>query len=90
MQHNCTLESSRTPEGGRTHEPGLRLHVEVHRALDHNPYFAGRNIRIELREGDVVLSGVLSSYFHKQMAQESVLSVRGVRRVHNEIRVVHA
>jgi hypothetical protein len=84
MQQTCTLENA------RTQEPGMRLHAEVQRALAHNPYFASRALRIELRENEVSLSGVLGSYFHKQMAQESVLSVSGVRRVHNEIRVVPA
>jgi osmotically-inducible protein OsmY len=68
----------------------LQLHAEVHNALAGNPYFAGRKVRIELRENEVVLSGILGSYFHKQMAQESVRSIRGVRRVHNQIEVVSA
>lgn len=83
MQQACTFENART-------EPSLRLHAEVERVLAHNPYFASRALQIELRENEVLLSGVLGSYFHKQMAQESVLSVSGVRRVHNEIRVVRA
>ena len=90
MQHNRTVEIGHTSESGRAHEPGPRLRAEVHRALEHNPYFALCNVRVELRENDVVLSGVLGSYFHKQMAQESVRSIRGVRRVHNEIRVANA
>jgi len=90
MQHTAAIEVDRISEAARTHEIVPRLHAEVHRALAHNPYFAARNLRVELRESDVVLSGVLGSYFHKQMAQESILSVRGVRRVHNEIRVANA
>jgi osmotically-inducible protein OsmY len=83
MQQTCTLENART-------EPSLRLHAEVERVLARNPYFASRVLRVELRENEVLLSGVLGSYFHKQMAQESVRSISGVRRVHNEIRVVPA
>jgi len=90
MQHTGTLEPSQAPEINRVHEPARRLHADLRRALSHNPYFAGRDVAIELRDNDVVLSGVLGSYFHKQMAQESVLSVRGVRRVHNQIRVANA
>jgi osmotically-inducible protein OsmY len=89
MPHAC-LETSQPSDSVRTHEPGLRLHAEVRRALAHNSYFASRHLSVELRENEVVLSGVLGSYFHKQMAQESVLSVHGVRRVHNQIRVVNA
>ncbi len=68
----------------------VHLHAEIHNAIAGNPYFAGRKLHIELRENEVVLSGVLGSYFHKQMAQESVRSVRGVCRVHNQIEVVSA
>jgi osmotically-inducible protein OsmY len=90
MPQICTLEASHAADSNRTPEPGRRLHADVRRALVHNPYFAGHQLAIELRENEVVLSGELGSYFHKQMAQESVLSVHGVRRVHNEIRVVNA
>jgi len=90
MQQNCTLEISHSSNSSRAPETGRRLHADVHRALALNPYFAGRSLDVELRENEVVLSGVLGSYFHKQMAQESVLCVHGVRRVHNQIRVVNA
>jgi hypothetical protein len=90
MQHTCTLEINHSSDSSHIHEPGRRLHADVHRALALNPYFAGRRLDVELRENEVVLSGVLGSYFHKQMAQESVLSVHGVQRVHNQIRVVNA
>ena len=90
MQQNCTLEISHSSNSSRAPEPVRRLHTDVHRALALNPYFAGHCLDVELHENEVVLSGVLGSYFHKQMAQESVLCVHGVRRVHNQIRVVNA
>ncbi|HEV7999879.1 MAG TPA: BON domain-containing protein [Planctomycetaceae bacterium] len=90
MQAIGTLETSLAAHSNRASEPGRRLHADVHRALVDNPYFAGHHLAIELRENEVVLSGELGSYFHKQMAQESVLGVHGVRRVHNQIRVVNA
>ncbi len=90
MPHNSALEIAQSPDLGRAHDSRPRLHVEVHRALAKNPYFTDRTLAVELRENEVVLSGVLGSYFHKQMAQESVRSVHGVARVHNQIRVVNA
>jgi osmotically-inducible protein OsmY len=90
MPYDCTVEIDNPTESDRAHERGPRLHSEVHLALARNPYFTVRDLRVELRESDVVLSGVLGSYFHKQMAQETVLSIHGVRRVHNEICVVNA
>jgi osmotically-inducible protein OsmY len=90
MPQNSALEIAQMHDLSRAHDSRPRLHAEVHHALAKNPYFAGRTLAVELRENEVVLSGVLGSYFHKQMAQESVLSVHGVARVHNEIRVVNA
>jgi osmotically-inducible protein OsmY len=90
MQNTGILEASPASQSDRAHEPGRRLHADLRRALSDNPYFAGRHLAIELHDNEVVLSGVLGSYFHKQMAQESVLSVHGVRRVHNQIRVANA
>jgi osmotically-inducible protein OsmY len=74
----------------RTHDSHPQLHAQIHNALSQNPYFAGRNVRIELREDHVVLSGTLHSYFHKQMAQESVRAIKGIRCVQNQIEVVSA
>ncbi|HET6326414.1 MAG TPA: BON domain-containing protein [Planctomycetaceae bacterium] len=90
MQQIANLAAGHATESNRTLETGRRLHADVRHALVHNSYFAAHHLAIELRENEVVLSGELGSYFHKQMAQESVLSVHGVRRVHNEIRVVNA
>jgi osmotically-inducible protein OsmY len=66
------------------------LHTEVHRALANNPHLAGRRVRVELRDDHVVLTGELGSYYHKQVAQEAVRSIGGVRKVRNEIQVVSA
>jgi osmotically-inducible protein OsmY len=66
----------------------LKLHTAIHNALARNPYFAGRRLRVELRDDDVVVSGVLDTYFQKQMAQESLLAIDGIRRVHNDIEVL--
>jgi osmotically-inducible protein OsmY len=90
MQQSCSTLEITDIADSFAHEPKRHLHAEVRRAIALNPYFAGRRVAVELRDDDVVLSGVLGSYFHKQMAQESILSINGVRRVHNEIRVVNA
>jgi hypothetical protein len=49
---------------------------------------SGKKLRFEVHEDGVVLRGVVRSYYHKQLAQESVKSVAGRRRIHNEIEVV--
>jgi osmotically-inducible protein OsmY len=41
-------------------------------------------------DGVLVLCGQLQSYFHKQLAQEAVADLAGVRQVRNEIEVEQA
>ena len=60
----------------------------VQSALARSLYLSGKNLRFEVHEDGVVLRGVVRSYYQKQLAQESVKSVAGLRRVHNEIEVV--
>jgi osmotically-inducible protein OsmY len=60
----------------------------VQSALARSLYLSGRNLRIEVHEDGVVLRGFVRSYYHKQLAQESVKSIPGLRRIHNEIEVV--
>ncbi|MGE3317550.1 MAG: BON domain-containing protein [Planctomycetaceae bacterium] len=60
----------------------------VHSTLARSPYLAGRNVRIDVEQDDVVLSGVVHTYYQKQMAQEAIRQMSGVSRVRNEIEVV--
>ena len=76
------MNENRHPDRGQN----LRDLVSV--TLARNPYLAGRTLRIDVHENDVILSGVVQTYYQKQMAQESIRSTEGVRRVHNEIEVV--
>jgi osmotically-inducible protein OsmY len=47
-------------------------------------------VDIEVHERDVCLSGRVSSYFQKQLAQEFVKRIPGIAGLHNEIRVVQS
>lgn len=44
-------------------------------ALANSPIFELRDLCVEDREGMLVLSGIVSSFYHKQLAQEAVRSV---------------
>ena len=57
-------------------------------ALARNPYFANRNVRIELQENEIVLKGSVHTYYLKQLAQESVRSLKSAERIRNEIEVI--
>lgn len=56
-------------------------------AIVRNPHLLGLTVRIEARAGRVVLSGVVPSYYQKQIAQEVVRTVEGVKHVDNRLRV---
>ena len=56
--------------------------------LQKSPYGIVRRISCEYDGGVLVLKGRLPSYYHKQVAQEAVVDLRGVQQVHNEIEVV--
>jgi osmotically-inducible protein OsmY len=64
------------------------LHDEVERALSRTAWLAGRNLRIEVHEQGITLRGVVRSYYHKQLAQESLRSIPGIPQISNEIEVV--
>lgn len=57
-----------------------RLQTSPHRDL--------RSLSFEFNDGVLVLHGRLGSYYHKQLAQETVAGIAGVIQVVNEIEVV--
>lgn len=67
-------------------EPSLKQ--QVGRAILHSPYFSGRRLRFETVDDQVILEGVVSTYFQKQMAQETVLRIDGIRQIENRIEVL--
>ncbi len=52
-----------------------------------SPHFAGRRLQIDHNAGRVVLKGTVSSYFQKQMAQETARRVDGVHEIENQLEV---
>lgn len=69
-------------------DPPHSLSDRVHVALARNPYVVQRTVRFEVAEdAEVVLRGTVASYYQKQMAQESLRSIDGIRRVRNELEV---
>ena len=58
-------------------------------ALANSPFYELRDLQVERREGTLCLSGIVSSFYHKQLAQEVVRSVCRDTMVINSIRVEH-
>jgi osmotically-inducible protein OsmY len=63
------------------------LEYQVGTALKENPYLLGRTLRCETHQGQVKLRGVVRTYFQKQMAQESIRRIDGVKEILNELEV---
>ncbi len=56
-------------------------------ALTDSPFYELRDLHVEEHDGALLLSGVVSSFYHKQLAQEVVRSVCRDIEVINAIRV---
>jgi len=63
------------------------LAERVEGAIVANSYFRSRQLRFETEGGRVVLSGVVGTFFQKQMAQEIVRRIEGVREIDNCLEV---
>jgi osmotically-inducible protein OsmY len=64
-----------------------QLVEKVSSVLQDNPHVPYRNLRFEASQGQVVLRGVVRSYYQKQMAQEAVCNVEGVEGIENQLEV---
>lgn len=64
-----------------------QLVERVTSVLEQNPHVPHRHLRFEASQGQVVLRGVVRSYYQKQMAQEAVCGVEGVQMVENQLEV---
>jgi osmotically-inducible protein OsmY len=63
------------------------LHHLISSAIEKNPHLRQRKLRFEAQEGRVVLRGTVSSYYQKQMAQESLRRLEGVDQIENHLEV---
>lgn len=67
--------------------PRFDIQSEIRKVLCREPHFLGGNVRAEVNDDEVVLKGFVGSYYQKQLAQESLRTVRGISRVRNELEV---
>ena len=51
------------------------LQPRAQTALGKSPVCELRDLRVEMRDGALVISGAVSSFYHKQLAQEVVRAV---------------
>lgn len=63
------------------------LFDRIREALTTCPYVPSQNVNIEAEDGHVVLKGSVTTFFQKQMAQESIRRVDGVQQIENLLQV---
>jgi osmotically-inducible protein OsmY len=63
------------------------LEARVDSAISHSPHLTGLAVQIETHAGRVILHGVVSSYYQKQVAQEAIRRVEGVDEIDNRLEV---
>ena len=59
----------------------------VRDAITRSPHLSQKNLRLETVEGRVILKGQVGSYYQKQMAQEALRHVEGVKSIDNHLEV---
>jgi osmotically-inducible protein OsmY len=57
-------------------------------AIHHSPYLKGQRLHVATDTGRVVLEGIVRSYYQKQMAQEAIRRIDGVRWIENRLEVL--
>jgi osmotically-inducible protein OsmY len=63
------------------------LDTLISSAIERSPHLKRRDLRFETHEGRVVLRGTVSSYYQKQMAQETLRRLKGVDHIENHLEV---
>ena len=67
--------------------PFEQLNERLEKAICNNPRFNGRSLRFEAVDGKVILKGKVSTFFEKQLAQESLRGIEGIDRIDNDLEV---
>jgi hypothetical protein len=66
------------------------LHFRAGQALRQSAIPAIRNLQVEESDQEIVLSGSVGSYYFKQLAQETIMPLLGLRKLKNRVRVVRS
>jgi hypothetical protein len=76
----------------RVDQPRLAPTGAARALLANHPHFRGRadHFRLELCDGALVVEGVVPSFYLKQLLQQVLRDVRGVRQIQNRVAVVNA
>ena len=64
------------------------LAERIYAVLERSAFFDGRRIKLDIADGKVVVTGVLPSYYQKQMVRQHLADIPGVREIHDELEVM--
>ncbi|QDV19484.1 BON domain protein [Gimesia panareensis] len=59
----------------------------IRHAISQSSLVARQNVQYRIEQEQVFLTGIVNSYYEKQLAQESIGRIQGVRQVHNRLNV---
>jgi osmotically-inducible protein OsmY len=63
------------------------LATELFNAVVHCPHLKHRQLHIKSDQGRVIIKGTVTSFFEKQMAQETLRKIDGVESIENQLEV---
>jgi hypothetical protein len=61
--------------------------ARVDQALQQSPIPALRRLSVEETEDAIIVSGSVATYYEKQLAQETIMPLRGSRELQNRVTV---
>jgi len=73
-------------ESLETHFPH-QIKIKARKRLEARMLAFSRNIILEYKEGVMTLKGHLPSFYHKQIAQETIRRIEGIQQIVNKIEV---
>lgn len=63
------------------------LAQQVYDAIFHHPNLNHHKMQVQASDGKVKISGLVSTFFEKQMAQEAIRNLDGVDLIENDLEV---
>jgi hypothetical protein len=66
------------------------MQMRADQVLRQSPIPALRKLRVEETDFEIILSGSVSSYYLKQLAQETIMPILGSRELRNGVTVLRS
>ena len=64
------------------------LAERIYVVLQRSAFFDGRRVKLDIVDGKVLVSGVLPSYYQKQMVYQHLSQIPGVDEIRDELEVM--